>query len=352
MEATITPIWWKEWDPGSKEAVTPLLISCTLTSPKSKPFFTSLSKNACEEVTNILKVQPPTVGEYVRNFTVCVKDLNFSSDISDRLVEWFELLKLLGADKVDVYVAKINRSVKKVLDFYTRTGFSNVRSAPRPSSDTLWQRRRDHLLAYNDCLYRNLRKSRYIIPLDIDEVIVPREDETWSQLLNKLSPLEGKQPGAASLAVSNAFFFDSFSDVAYEDTVETVTKEEEYNDIRRNVRRKYTMMKKNLRRPLPHTLRHLRRSSLVSPAPQYSKSFVSTSKALTVFNHYALGALAGAERARAVPPSIALLHHYKSTCRPALVDCHQYTTTTVKDDTLLRLASPLITNVNKVLDAI
>lgn len=318
VEATVTPIWWKQWDPGSKDAVTPLLISCNLVDTESEPFFVSVSSDACKGASNVLKVEPSTDGEYSRNFTVCVKDMNFSYDMSNRLIEWFELLKLLGADRVDVYVAKVPKSVHKVLQFYAKNKFVTVRPAPRPPSETLWQRRRDHLLAYNDCLYRNLRQSRYIVPLDVDEVIVPREDETWLKLMTDLESLGS---GAASLAVSNAFFFDSFGD--------------EFDDNK-----------------LPHTLRHLRRSSLISPAPQYSKSFVSTSKALTVFNHYALGALAGAERARAVPQDKALLHHYKKACRPALVDCHQYTVGTVRDETLLRLASSLITNVNKVLDSI
>lgn len=322
VEATVTPIWWKQWDPGSRDAVTPLLISCNLVDTENEPFFVSVSSNACEDASNVLRVEPSTNGDYSRNFTVCVKDMNFSYDISNRLIEWFELLKLLGADRVDVYVAKVPKRVQKVLQFYAANKFVTVRPAPRPSSETLWQRRRDHLLAYNDCLYRNLRQSRYIVPLDVDEIIVPREDETWPKLMTKLESLESR---AASLAVSNAFFFDSFGD--------------EYDD-------------EDGSNKLPHTLRYLRRSSLISPAPQYSKSFVSTSKALTVFNHYALGALAGAERARAVPQDKALLHHYKKACRPALVDCHQYTVGTVRDESLLRLAGSLITNVNKVLDSI
>lgn len=323
IEATITSIWWKEWDPGTKDAITPLLISCPLNEPKKSRFHVSISASPCEKVSNLLAVETEAIKEYERNFTVCVKDMRFYHDISDRLIEWFELLKLLGAEKVDVYVAQVPKLVQRVLRYYSESGLVNMRAAPRQTADSLWQRRRDHLLAYNDCLYRNLKTSRYVVPLDVDEVIVPREEESWSSLLTRLYQIENKAPGAASLAVSNAFFFDAFSE------------ERIYQDER-----------------TPHTLRHLWRSSLVSPVPQYSKSFVSTSRALTVFNHYALSALAGAERARAVPVEMALLHHYKAACRPALVDCHQYTTSTVKDETLLRLANHLITNVNKVLDTI
>lgn len=381
MEATVTQIWWSEWDPGTRDTVTPLLVSCALTAPKDTSFITTVTEDPCESSSFVLAIKPPNFSDYVRNFTVCVKDMNFQNDISVRLVEWFELLKLLGAEKIDLYVGYVPNAVRKVLEYYSAQGIASVRDAPRPLAASLWQRRRDHLLAYNDCLYRNLRISKYIVPLDIDEMIVPRNVRTWSQLLEDLQPLEKEAPGAASLAVSNAFFFDSFN-VDYTTTEITNKMKRSFPESKYNLkeRRKYGEQNKSdggnkingsLREAfeanlievdakeaskevedVPHTLKHLHRSALVSPAPEYSKSFVSTGRALTVFNHYALGALAGAERARAVPPSTALLHHYKAACQPALVDCQLYTTLSVKDDTLLRLAGDLVVNINKVLNKI
>lgn len=379
VEATVTQIWWSEWDPGTRDTVTPLLVSCALTAPKDASFITTVTEDPCESSSFVLAIKPPNFSDYVRNFTVCVKDMSFQNDISVRLVEWFELLKLLGAEKIDLYVGYIPNTVRRVLEYYSEQGIASVRDAPRPPAAGLWQRRRDHLLAYNDCLYRNLRSSKYIVPLDIDEMIVPRNVLTWSQLLEDLQPLENEAPGAASLAVSNAFFFDSFN-VDYTTTEITKKMKISYPETKYNYkeRQKYGEQYKKDKgnkingslveafevnliavdvkeaskemKDVPHTLKHLHRSALVSPAPEYSKSFVSTARALTVFNHYALGALAGAERARAVPPSKALLHHYKAACQPALVDCQLYTTLSVKDDTLLRLAGDLVVSINKVLN--
>ena len=43
----------------------------------------------------------PKEGEKKKKFAVCVKGLDFpSEDISVRLVEWIEMLNILGADKV------------------------------------------------------------------------------------------------------------------------------------------------------------------------------------------------------------------------------------------------------------
>ena len=50
---------------------------------------------------NIVDPHPEQEGERKKKFAVCVKGLDFpSEDISVRLVEWIEMLNILGADKV------------------------------------------------------------------------------------------------------------------------------------------------------------------------------------------------------------------------------------------------------------
>ena len=50
---------------------------------------------------NIVEPHPEQDGEKKKKFAVCVKGLDFpSEDISVRLVEWIEMLNILGADKV------------------------------------------------------------------------------------------------------------------------------------------------------------------------------------------------------------------------------------------------------------
>ena len=45
------------------------------------------------------------------------------SDIAIRLAEWIELISILGADKIFLYVVEIMPKVQKVR-FYTKTHFS------------------------------------------------------------------------------------------------------------------------------------------------------------------------------------------------------------------------------------
>ena len=41
-------------------------------------------------------------------------------------------------------------------------------------------------LQVNDCLLRNVQKYKYIAGIDIDEVIVPENDSTWSDMMERV----------------------------------------------------------------------------------------------------------------------------------------------------------------------
>ena len=54
-----------------------------------------------------------------KQFGVCVQDLRFGTiDMSVRLIEWLELLKILGADKVFLYYLSAHKNINKVIDYY------------------------------------------------------------------------------------------------------------------------------------------------------------------------------------------------------------------------------------------
>lgn len=54
---------------------------------------------------------------------MCVKGLDFlHEDLSVRLVEWIELLNLLGADKVFFYELQVHPNISKVLRHYENEG--------------------------------------------------------------------------------------------------------------------------------------------------------------------------------------------------------------------------------------
>lgn len=62
-----------------------------------------------------------------KEFAVCVKGLDFpTDDLSVRLIEWIELLHVLGADKIFLYNLEIHPNVTKVLNHYQDKGYVDL----------------------------------------------------------------------------------------------------------------------------------------------------------------------------------------------------------------------------------
>ena len=120
-----------------------------------------------------------------KKFAVCVKGLNFpGQDISERLVEWVELLLVLGADMIFFYKFDVHSNVEKVsrllfvsslthlfhvLNFYSSKNLVSLTPISLPGSypntpmlrekflsENILAKRQNELIPYNDCLYRNL----------------------------------------------------------------------------------------------------------------------------------------------------------------------------------------------------
>ena len=54
-------------------------------------------------------------------FGVCVKAFrNSTYDLSVRLIEWLEMLKIVGADKVYLYKYDAHKNMEKTLDYYSK----------------------------------------------------------------------------------------------------------------------------------------------------------------------------------------------------------------------------------------
>ena len=73
-------------------------------------------EHPCNTATNILKLvyNNNNTGQK-KQFGVCVKGLDFpGQDISHRLVEWIEILLVLGADNIFFYLFSAHENVEKV----------------------------------------------------------------------------------------------------------------------------------------------------------------------------------------------------------------------------------------------
>lgn len=282
-------------------------------------------------------------------FTICVKDMNFDKDMSQSLVEWIETNKILGVDMIDMYVDEVTENTKEVLLHYQQKGVVRLFHVPikHKSGRSLWQRRRDHILTYNDCLYRNIKESKYIVPLDIDEVVLPKIADTWPELLNRLNKYGWESSQRSSIMIQNVFFFDFMQDVGkYKSTDGRRVKSKMYvkrddvrikksidleideielivdsnnlsneviddNEVNVVLYEKYKSRCGN-DLPTPKLAKHVISSAVISPVGFYGKSWMLTKKVLTAFNHYPLKSLgASGSVGWSAPFKEVQLNHYK-----------------------------------------
>ena len=59
----------------------------------------------------------------------------------------------------------------------------------------------------NHCLYTNMYEYKFVLGLDVDEVLFPVQDNTWQQLLKRANMTDD----TPSLSVRNVYFFKDWS---------------------------------------------------------------------------------------------------------------------------------------------
>ncbi|KAJ9596749.1 hypothetical protein L9F63_012225, partial [Diploptera punctata] len=349
LQALRIDIWASQWDSNSSlDTDNPVMLSCpipkniSIDTAKRKhfPLGVSVTLNPCDFPRTFLEIKPPPLSSTLlkRNFAVCVKGLDFTTnDMSVRIAEWIELNLILGADKFYVYLYNVHPNLKRVLEYYSSKGVVEVIPISLPGKQpnkpkqrsyylktNLWQKRRDEVVPYNDCFYRNLYSHKFVLPIDVDEVIVPVRTSTWNAMFQELFREDPNLLDKySSFSVRNAYFFDDFP-------TSDVIGLPKYH----------------------HILRHTIRSANFSPELESVKSFVSSNGALTVFNHYTLQVLRpSTARNLVLDTSVAQMNHYRATCSSETVPgCYDNFLKYKTHDTLiLRYASELARRLETIL---
>ncbi len=136
-------------------------------------------------------VDKPEVGKL--NFTVCISGpLHYFSNVSmvRQLVEWIEVNSLFGADHFVLYNHSGNGQIlQPYVDYYSMLGRVELiqwdlaaLGINDPKTDVYYYAQ---ILQQNDCLFRNMFRTKYIAFLDVDEFIVPRgQHSSWSDLVS------------------------------------------------------------------------------------------------------------------------------------------------------------------------
>ncbi|KAH8306823.1 hypothetical protein KR018_003782, partial [Drosophila ironensis] len=215
----------------------PTLLSCPLPEGTHKwevPEMVSLVARRCDMARNLLRVTYEPLEEPLEKqrkdpdprFVICVKAMDFPyEDKSWRLIEWLELMRLLGAHKVVLYDAQMHPNMSRVVQDYRRTSPDFLELRPmslgrgEPHARPHFQhyamkadgfnRILNEMIPYNDCFYRNMYRFDYVAVFDIDEVIMPLGNTTsWRDLValaRRVPDYESRTPADCSEWVSFCF---------------------------------------------------------------------------------------------------------------------------------------------------
>jgi hypothetical protein len=350
--ASYTYGWHRKWGNYRDGLLQPFIITCDIPQFKNiseniAPTSVSLATKPCSNATNNLRVVNKRLDK-IKDFAVCVKGLDYLyEDLSVRLIEWIELLNILGADKIFFYNLETHPNITKVLNYYQSVDMVDVTPITLPGAQPnilgfrhlylkkmLATKRQNELMPYNDCLYRNLYSYKYLALLDIDEIIMPKVSDNWSQLMQiveKLALLKNKNQSYASYNVRNVYFFDDSTGDKNQNQLNHVQHE---SDIPNYL----------------HMLQHIYRSSNYTKPGQYVKSFHNIEHIVSMHNHFPLNCF-GRCTSYPIDTSLAQLQHYRKDCVGNLKKtCNSiYKLHSIRDETIFKYKNKLIIKANEVL---
>lgn len=347
---------------GYKEniSIVGILITCPLQNYKQFkiPDVVSFVENKCDDAKSAMRIQRPEdpipEAPPKGSIAVCIKSMTFYyNDLSHNLVEWIEVMRQLGAQKVYTYELALHPNVKKVLQYYENTGYVDIKPYTLPGSqgygpellsiylkEAKMQMRFNEIIPYNDCLYRNWYRYEYLVVIDTDEIIVPARPEvmTWNQLLSEV--------------VRNATSYNTFADAA-------LTSSFPYSSIcGRNVHfvnNATDMVKHGLPDDIPpylYMLTHVSRAPNFESPGSGVKCFHATSRVLTLHNHFAFKCVDGC-RAKQMDPTVAHMQHYRSDCTVAPISrcsVNAEKSETIIDTTVWKYKEKVIENSKAVME--
>jgi len=325
-------IWPKYWGTNDKGAG-PYLITCPnpLSNASLVPQFVSFVEHECANANNILEIRNkrPKNG-HKEKFLISVKSLDFQNDISLLLVEWCEILKIFGVNKVEIFIVNAHPNVIRVLKMYQAEKFVTLKflkfphELPNKLSQSWIQWTQNDLVPYHDSFYENLYLYEYMIPMDVDEFIIPRhaEDRTWADLITRtIEKSKIKNDTFDAFPTTNMYF-----------VLKSIHENEMIPGIPKNLR----------------FLSNIYRAANFTPNGGNAKTFMSTDRIVTVHNHFPFSCFGtGYCKLFDVQPEDGHLAHYRTDCDNP--ECKLAKPNPTKDTTLWKYKDEVLENVKAAL---
>lgn len=148
------------------------------------------------------------------DFTVCVSNLFGDYNNVLQFAQTLEMYKLVGVNRVVIYNTSCGPDLDRLLKSYEQEGFVEVVPWPidkhlNPSRGWLFSQHGGdihyfgQLTTLNECIYRSMERSRYVLLNDIDEIIMPYKHNNLKSLMNIL---QKQFPNVGVFLIENHIF--------------------------------------------------------------------------------------------------------------------------------------------------
>ncbi|XP_052419817.1 glycosyltransferase family 92 protein [Carassius gibelio] len=148
------------------------------------------------------------------NFTVCISNLFGDYNNVLQFAQTMEMYKLLGVQHVVIYNTSSGPDMEKLLKHYETEGILEIVPWPidqflNPSSGWNIKLHKGDIQYYgqlvtlNECIYRHMYQSKYVLLNDIDEIIMPYKHATLQSLMEDL---QSAHPSIGVFLIENHIF--------------------------------------------------------------------------------------------------------------------------------------------------
>lgn len=142
-------------------------------------------------------------GKMLKKFGVCVGGpVIENKNIIQDLVEFISMSKLMGAELITLYISR--EQLNDSIFHYILHRYSNIiRMVEWKKYEKFYPMHYyGQLLIISDCVYRSMYEVEYLVQMDIDEMIIPMKQRTWSEFVHHVPVVEKY----ATFMFLNAFF--------------------------------------------------------------------------------------------------------------------------------------------------
>ena len=279
-----------------------------------------------------MPVSQTQIQPYRKTLALCVKPITGHFKVS-RLVEWFELVRLSGVDKIILYNSDIFGTARYVLDYYDRIGVAtivtwpfllavlqSVDNAKISPEERYGIYQQTYLLAMHDCLYKFRAQYENLLFIDLDEVLLPTKHKT---LIEMTKAIRAQFKFGAGFLFNTAWHFEEHGEIKNES--------------------------------IPDYLYMQRYARATRPGDVQPKSIVSTDRAISL-NFHSILDVPRREYSNEVMSAqqYAYLHHYRGRCDEKFEPwrCKEFLAKHRVDPVMIRYRQNMIVNVRRVLNYI